>query len=343
MKRSYKFLIMLLSLALLGLTNGCTVDVPGGHVGKVKSPSGFDGDLLSPGRHPAWGHDIMYFIEVSDKQLSVEINQLTTDRINFKAVIGVLFAVDRTNKKAMDEAFGNITPAGQFNTITAQQLFETYVKPLADQEARGIYSKYASTEVVKNRQNIVEEVKTAITAKFTGGLIIVKQVTVNNDDFPLEVTKAWENRAQESIGVEIEKAKQSRKMIEKENALALEQIDYEIQLVKAANIADANRIIGNSISPGYLAWWQLDVLGKAASGPNNWGFIPYTDYTNGKGADILASRTSLSGLVDAELMKRIGDARAKAGDLNKEQQANSSADATAPAPNLDQGPPTTGH
>lgn len=317
---------------------GCTEPVPGGYVGMIRTPGGFTGSILNAGNHSCWGRDTMYLLEVGDTPASVEINQLTTDKINFKASIGVIFSVDRSNTKAITDGFSNITPTKGL-TITAIQLFDTYIGAIVDQEARKVYSKYDSSDVVAKRGDIVEQVRAAVTTAFQSGLIKIKQVTVNNDDFPPDVTAAWNLQAQTKVEIGTEKAKQAKLMVAKNNQLALETIEYQIELVRSANIADSNKIIGSSITPEYLAWWQLKVLGEAAKGPNNWGFIPYTDYVNGKTNGITSGmsgeRLTAPGMIDAELLKRIRDAREKGVEakvLLEKEPPPSQESAPAPAP-----------
>ena len=332
-----RFFFLAILLAMVGSLMACSEPVPGGYVGKVRTPDGFTGDLLAPGNHTCYGRDAMYLLEVSDTKRDVTIHQLTTDKINFSATIGVLFSVNRPDRKAVNDAFDNITPAPGGTTISAQQLWNMYIQPVADEEARGVYAQYDSKEIVSKRPAIVQEVATAVKNAFPSGLIKIKLVTVNNDDFPDEITKAWENRAAELVKVQTERAKQERLIVAKQNQLSLENLDYQIQLVRAANIADSNKIIGNSITPGYLAWWQLKVLSQAASGPNNWGFIPYTDFVNGKSGTNIADRLSGGGMIDAELLQRIQDARSKAKQLNDAQKKAAAQDEKSP-PNSDKQP-----
>ncbi|MFA6547883.1 MAG: SPFH domain-containing protein [Candidatus Magasanikbacteria bacterium] len=328
-------LMAAITLSTLAGCEGCTGRVPGGYVGMVMTPSGFNGDILAPGNHSCYGKDRMYLLEVSDTQKAVEINQLTTDKINFKASIGVLFSVDRGNKQAIKDAFDNLTAVqtadAKVFVISAEYLFKTYVMAIADEQGRKVYSRYESSEVVSNRSKIVEEVRTGVVTAFQNGLVKIKQVTVNNDDFPHDVNMSWEARARKIIDTETEKAEQTRQLIIKNNELALETLNYQIDLVKAANVADSNKIIGSSITPEYLAYQQIKVMGDAAKGPNNWGFIPFTDYANGKVNGGPADRLTSKGLVDAELIKRIQDARQKGADAKAQQDKAKAPTAPPPA------------
>lgn len=329
MKNNKLVLVFVVALAanLISSCAACTEVVPSGYVGMVRTPDGFTGEILAPGNWWCVGRDHMVLLEVSDTQEKLSMKVLCADRINFSFDIGVLFSVDRTNTQAVKDAFMNIAPIlakDNASIITAEQLYEKYVKQVVDTQARQVISVYETPNIVKNRGIIMGSVSASITGAFPQtSLIKIKMVTLNNDDFPEFVTKAQELKAGRRVEIETERATQLKRIIIAQNELKIADLQYKIALVQAASIADQNRIIGGSVTPEYLAWWQLKVLGEAAKGPNNWGFIPYTDFVNPRTVGT-ATRTTAAGIIDAELIKRIQDARAAA-----QKTPN------APAPNED--------
>lgn len=310
-----KFVSLMFCIVLAAIVIGCNSEVPGGYVGMVKTPGGFDGDTLSPGLHGCWGRDTMYLIQASDTQMNAPISQLCADNVNFKFDIGVLFAVNRENTKAIKGAFLNVTPEGNVGSspaITSAQLYKTYVQPQVDQQARKVISRYATSEIVENRGKIAAEIDAGVRSAFKDSLINIKMVTMNNDDYPDFITKAQEQKVGRRVEIETERAEQEKRIIVAENKLRIAQIDYEVQLMEAATTADANKVIGSSITDGYLAWWQLKVMSEAARGPNNWGLIPYSDFVNQRAG---INRLSSAGIVDAELLKRIETAKEHAAQV----------------------------
>jgi regulator of protease activity HflC (stomatin/prohibitin superfamily) len=292
-------LLCLAPLALLVV--GCNQAVPTGHVGKVRTVSGFDATVLRPGLHPCWGRDVMHALEVSDQQFNLNMSVLCKDQLNFKFDVGVLCAVDKTKTDLINQTFENVTPANG-NTITMQQLFTMYVQPVVDQEARKVVSSYATKDIAERREEVIESIRTAINEAISTSLMVVKRITVNNLDFPDVITRAQEERARRQVEIAGVQADVDKKLAEARGQLAVAQLDYERQLIEAAMIADSNQIIGASISPQYLAWWELKVLSSAASGPNNWGFIPYTDL---KASAIGDPSQWVQTAIDAELRDRL--------------------------------------
>ena len=300
----------------------CKEQVPPGHVGMCRTVDGFEGDPVPAGYHTCWGPgSAMYLLEVSDKEQIINMSVLCKDSLNFRFDVAVLTAADRENKALLKEMFENITPLGG-NVITADQIFMTYAKSVVDQEARKVVSKYETNQIVDKRAQIIDEIQKSVNESLGGSIVKVKRVTVNNLDFPAVVTKAQEERAQRQVEIETEKAEQKKRLLKAENALKVATLEYEQQLLEAAMIADANKVIGVSITPEYLAWWQLKMMSEAAAGPNNWGFIPYTDF--GSNMTTNPSRWSGKNLMDEELRLKIREIRNKS---QQELQASDKASA----------------
>lgn len=317
---------MMLGTALLAvsfLTSGCSEQVPSGHIGRVQTPSGFEGKALSPGYHTAYGRDKMKLMEVTDKQFQIPMEVLCKDQLNFKFAIGVLVSVDKSKSTLIKDAFENVVPVDG-KTITVEQLFQMYVQPVVDQEARKVVSRYETKEIAAKREEVIAQVRTAATEAISSSLLRVKRITINNMDFPDIITKAQEAKAQRKVEVETMKAETEKQLEKARGQLKVAQIEYETRLVEAAMIADANKIIGSSITPGFLAWHELKVLGKAAQGPNNWGFIPYSNNAQ----TVLKSGDMGKVTLDAELMERIQRAKNKA----KKEQSPTKKVSAAEAP-----------
>jgi hypothetical protein len=289
-------------VVLLALLAGCAESVPTGHIGMVRTKSGLVKEILAPGRHECWGFDIMQYLEVSDKTHRQKMNVLCADELNFGFTVEVLASVDKTKTKLINSVFENVTPIIQENghrIITAKQLYNMYVKPVVDEESRKAVGKYATSGIVRNRVRVIKEAKYAILKGLKDGVMKIKRISVTNLDFPDIITKAQERKARKRVEIQTEKAEQEKRIIAAQNKIKIAQLDYKRRLIEAAMIADANKIIGSSLSKEYLAWWQLKVFSKAAMGKNNWGFIPYTDHTTSK--DFSIKKLS----IDAALRKRL--------------------------------------
>lgn len=296
-----KCLIILGIISLLG-SSGCNDTVPAGHVGMVRTPQGLTGDILAPGLHSCWGRDRMQLVEVSDRTYQQKMNVLCTDELNFGFRVHILAAVNKSKQKLIKNVFENVTPS-ESGVVTAKQLYDMYVRPVVDQEARKAVGKYATSQLVQNRLKVIQETRTAIQDALEGSIMDVKRISVTNLDFPDSITKAQELKAMRRVEIQTEKAEQEKRIVIAKNKIKTAQLEYKRRLIEASMISDSNKIIGSSLSREYLAWWQLKVFSKAALGNNNWGFIPYTDHTNG--ANFSVKRLA----IDAALRRRIEEAQ----------------------------------
>lgn len=329
-----------LALLVLLALSACTEPVPAGHIGLTWEPSGFTGKLLPPGRHDCSGRCRMYLMEAQDSTFTVNMQVLCADRLNFSFDVEVLVSVNTENEQVVIDGFKNLTPAGKVpagyegadiaGVISTEQLFNTYVRPVVNQESRKVVSKYETSEIVDKRPQIIEEVVTAVQSAMNTSILRVKRVTVGNLDFPKIVTDAQEQKAQRKVEIETAQAQAKIEEARASAGLKLAEIEYKKQLIEAAMVADANKVIAGSITPQYLAYKQLEVIQNAAAGPNNWGFIPYTDMIN---HPVDTSKwISPQGIVDSELLARIQEAKASAKSAEPPKAPEKAPEAAPPAP-----------
>ena len=300
------FLLLLLLVLLTSLTIGCRETVPAGHIGHKWEPGGFEGEILKPGKHNCWGFCEMYLMEATDQAFDIPMSVLCADNLNFSFTINTLVGVNLGNNKAVKSAFENLKPAGD-HLFTVQQLFATYIMPVADQEARKVVSKYMTPELVQKRAQVIEEVRAAVAAATTTAILQVKRTTVGNLDFPDVITQAQEARAKKNVEIDTARAEGLRQAAEAEAKIKLARIQAQEKLLRAQSQADSNRILAASVSPQLIMWRQWDVMEEAANGDNNLFLIPYTDAAN-DGLD--ASKwLKPQGILDAELLERIKEAK----------------------------------
>ena len=277
-----KWAFVVMFLLLSGCATTCKERVPSGTVGMCKTTDGFEEKPLAPGWHTCWRRGSkMHHLEVSDQEYVIDMNVLCQDSLNFKFDVAVLASVNKEDPKKVVHLFQELKPKKEAY-IPAPQVFNTYARKVVDQEARKVVSKYKTTDIVGSRKKIIEEIRTNVTNALDGSIVKVKRVSVNNLDFPKVVTEAQQKKARRKVEIKTEKAQQKKRKLKAKNDIEIAKMNYRKRLIEAATTADSNKIIGNSISKGYLGWWQLKVLRDAAKGPNNWGFIPYSDMANGQ-------------------------------------------------------------
>jgi regulator of protease activity HflC (stomatin/prohibitin superfamily) len=88
--------------------------------------------------------------------------------------------------------------------------------------------------------------------------IIVERVLLRNVDPPEKLKQA--------IQAKLEAEQEAQKMA---FILEKERMEAERKRVEAKGIADAQKIIANSLSPEYLQWYYIEALRKLVDSPNN--------------------------------------------------------------------------
>ena len=270
-----KFYYALLALSMMVIFSGCTTGVDPGHVGICKDEKGFaNKTILGPGRHSCWGmYEEMHTLETKDSRQTIKIKVLAKDKLNMSFDISMLVSVNTADKELIHKMFTNITPDERRN-ITIQSVFDTYAKNLIDQEVRKVISTYETTDISDNRAVIITKIRNQVRDSMKGTVIDVKDITINNMDFPDVVTKAQEVKKMREVEIQTEKAEQAKKLLKAQNALEISQIQAAQQLLEAKAVADSNKVISDSITPGYLEYKRIEAM-KTMAKKGDLVFMPY--------------------------------------------------------------------
>jgi regulator of protease activity HflC (stomatin/prohibitin superfamily) len=126
---------------------------------------------------------------------------------------------------------------------------------------RDIIAQYKAEDLyTESRTKIQQEFEEKIRKEFEPYGIIVTAVLIRNIDLPPSVEQAIEAKIQ---------AKQEAERMQ--YVLQKEKLEAERKKVEAQGIAEANKIIGESLrkNPEYIQWYYLQVLQKFAESHNN--------------------------------------------------------------------------
>ena len=296
-------------LVLFALCVSCTEPVPAGHIGRTWEASGFTEDLLAPGRFDCWNRCRMYLMETTEQAFEIpQQNILCADNLNFKFSVNILVGPVLGNKAQVKEVFTKLIPSkGEVGkngaTFTVRQLFEMYIQPVAVEKEHSVVSAYKTSEIVEKRAQIIAEYVAAVREATKDSVLEVKRISVGNFDFPEVVTQAQEAKAKAAVEIETAANEATKRVAMGQADVELAGIRYRQQVIEAQTVADYNKIIGASISPQYLAYKQLEIMGRAADGENNMIFIPYTETANGQMQ--FSQWTKPEALLDSALLAKV--------------------------------------
>lgn len=274
MKRLAFVFAALLSVAL---TSGCTESIPPGFVGQVKTRSGFSGTLLQPGRATVWGYDELWKVETRDETLNFPLNVLLEeDQVNFGVTVTIT-ATLKSDAQSVLPLFNKVRPNSD-NEIGLRQVFKVYADRIMNSVPRQLIRPRTVESILGGVSGLENEIETAVVEELKGTPIQVVGLSLTNLDFPKFITEAQEQAKKREIEIREEESKARKELARLEGEKKQAQVEYEIELLEAKRIADANRLIGESLlgasGERYLRWHEIKVYGAAANGPNNAFFLP---------------------------------------------------------------------
>jgi regulator of protease activity HflC (stomatin/prohibitin superfamily) len=136
---------------------------------------------------------------------------------------------------------------------------EKIVRPATRTALRDVSVKYAATDIYSSkRDDFVGEISKNLEKSFEGRGIVLEKVLLRNVELPEKIREAID----EKIAAE-QRAQQMVYVLQKEKQEA------ERKQVEARGIAEAQKIISNTINPQYLQWKYIETLKDLMNSKNN--------------------------------------------------------------------------
>lgn len=266
MKSTLRFATVALFAAL---SFGCnSQDIPQAHKGRLfdktgamalySGGKGFQGPILGPGTVFTGLYPEVRMVECSQRTLKESMTALTKDGVQFGLDLYVRYSANCDEEKAVVALLEKLAPDGSLNaptnagdkapaahadgnlTITATQIYGTYIRPAIGEAVREIVSPYIANEVNMKREEIFTKIRerfNEIITKQNPKLVVVYDLNLSNLDFPDEMDKANADRAvqsilkdkaiaeREKVTAEIETSQMKKKLAEAEAQQDVARID----------------------------------------------------------------------------------------------------------------------
>jgi regulator of protease activity HflC (stomatin/prohibitin superfamily) len=250
------FMVFILSI----LAIGCNEKVPPGYVGMVMQPAGLAGSVLQPGLHSCWGRDEMVLIETKEVAEKEPLSILCKDDLNFKFDLIVKTRLNSTDPSAIKDLLNRQGSNMESGVLSVSPLYNTYVRPAARSIARDIVSKYDTTQIRENREEITKAINISLKDALKGTPMALIAAFTSNFDYPDVITKAVERKRKKQIEIDEEKAKQAMKLLQAQNRKEIAEKEKQVRAAEAEAEAAYIAIVGRAITPEYLK--RMDVLVK---------------------------------------------------------------------------------
>jgi len=247
---------------LLFVMVGCTERVPVGFVGMNQTPDGLTGITLAPGNHSSWGRDTMILVENREDTVTEKLSVLMKDELNFKFDVKIrtrLRVSDGKGIKALLNRKGSqIVNATVGRVLPFSVLYGTYVQPLARAKSRAVVSTYETTQMRAARAEIEAKIFKILVASVADTPMEIVSVVSSNFDYPEIITKAVEKKRKREIEIGEEKAKQAVALLRIDNRMKIAQKMKQVRAAEAQAESVAFKILGDSMTPKYLAFRQKE-------------------------------------------------------------------------------------
>lgn len=261
-----KWLKLILTTAILYSLIGCTTEVPIGYIGMVQQRAGLSGEALAPGRHVCFGVGVrMIIVEASEAINTEPMKILCSDDLNFSFDMKIRSQIKGTDGPSIKKLLDNKGSSAKdykglsdTRVLEYDALYKTYVKPQARAIARGIVSKYKTTEIRSNREIIDKTIYDRLTTSLKGTPVKIIMVASSNYDYPDVITVAMEKKRQREIAVDEENANQALLLLQATNRQKLAQKMIVVRAAEGRAEAAYLKQIAPVLSKNYVELRRIE-------------------------------------------------------------------------------------
>lgn len=263
--------LVLTSAIALTLT-GCSFEVvEPASTGKILGTSGYQSGTLVPGKYTLWGRDKLITLQTNTQTYKEAVSVVLQDKLTLSVDVRFRGRISGSDK-VIDSMFNDII-AGEDDLIIFNDVYNIYGKMAVRNITREIIGKYSVEDVHKNYSRLSEEIGLALETALEGTPLEISDVALGNIAYPKVVTDAINAAKSRDLAIKKEEAQARINMVKKKNEQALAMADYDIEVTRAKTVRDANKILGESITPQLLDLKRIEAL-KLMTKNENAVFMP---------------------------------------------------------------------
>lgn len=257
-----KMLLLVSLLVILLFSTGCMRIISTGEVGVKKTLGHINPDEIGEG--VTFFVPIMTWVEkvdVKTQEIKESASVPSSEGLIIKLEASTIYKIDSTKAAELK---------GQVSGDYVTTLLEPYIRStirdiVSGYEAKSIYAE-------EGRHEVEKKVREALITKLNARGIIIEDFLLRDIVLPDAVTTAIQTKLS---------AEQNAQ--KKEFDLLAAKKDAEIKIVEAGGIAEANKIIANSLTENYITYSFIQTLKETT---NRVIYVPF-----GKGGPILTRET----------------------------------------------------
>ncbi len=268
-----KYTIKILLLMAIALSvSACGFEVvPPATKGKILTTSGYAPDVLEPGNYTLWGRDKLIILETNTNTYTEKVVVVLADKLTLTVDIRFRGRI-AGNDKVISAMFNDIA-AGDDKTVAFNEVYRIYGQMTIRNKTREIISKYTVEDVHKNYGRLSGEIGKVLTVALEGTPLEISDIAVGSIAYPKVVNDAINAAKERELAIKKEEAQAAIELVKKKNERILAEADYQIKITRAKAVRDANKIMGDGITPQLIEIKRIDVL-KAMTKNNSVVFMP---------------------------------------------------------------------
>lgn len=278
MNRFFKWIAAAaLAIGLAGC--GEVVEVPAAAVGKVMSQKGYLEGVKPTSKFrldPCVAYcDKIVLMSIADQAKAEPLTLfMPKDKLNMTFGLQATLSI---RESEVDNLFNTITPMdinGQ-QWISTDKIYETYAQQIIRAEAREFLSQFTINDIASNLEAINGKLSQKLTKSIQDRTPFnVRYVGLSNLGYPPIVTEAQEAAAKRTEMIRQEEAQLELSKTQLERQYQEQVMQRKIDVEKARADAEVNKVLGDSLTPQYVRYQELEIMKKVAESQNK-VFLPF--------------------------------------------------------------------
>jgi len=258
MKYIIRIFILIFTCALV---SGCSFEtVPPTAKGKILTTSGYQPDILSPGKYTLWGRDELIVLQTNTGVYKEKVKVVLSDKLTLSAEVRFRGRISG-DKNIINSMFNDIIPGGD-NIVSFDEVYRVYGAMAIRNKTREVISSYTVEDVHKNYARLSKEIGKALVKTLESTPLEISDIAIGNIAYPKVVTDAINAAKERDLAIKKEQAQAKIELVRKKNERILAEANYQIDITNAKAIRDKNKIIGEGVTPELIELRRLEVLEK---------------------------------------------------------------------------------
>jgi len=258
-------------IVIVMLITGCFFTVPAGNVGVIDTFGVVDDNVAQPGLHikfpwagvTSLSGQTQKYMDYGNTDTAT-ITALSNEGLSVSMAIAVNYHLDTTKAT---EVYKRVGPAYQ-NIVMVNPIHAVPRDIISKYDAKTLYSasQPGSADRAKIENELYEGIQSGIDKGGVKNSVVIEQVFIREIKLPQTLM--------DSIA---SKLSMEQQIAQKQFEVQKQEAESNRMRAEAKGIADANKIIANSLTQSYLEWYSIEMM-KSHSGATY--FIPIS--SNGR-------------------------------------------------------------